>query len=204
MHVDIRAAPTQPNGTACVVTRRRFVSRRRRIGPWISRGRCLRRKTSRDTSRCRQNTWVSLKASSPNSSSCSSPMSTTHTCSFTRGDFWMPERQGMSDLTSYSVCVPGVPCKSWMPNPRSTVSLTVLRFHRDEKGQALLLDRGFAREWADRAGKLALNEVEMVHEDNIVTFASLSLFWYTQGSWRRSYIHKGIQITGHIPNCAKS
>ena len=71
-----------------------------------------------------------------------------------------------------------------------------MSFYRDENGQALLLDRGFAREWADRAGKLALNELEMVHEDNIVTFASLSLFWYTQGSWRRSYIHKGMETTG--------
>lgn len=46
-------------------------------------------------------------------------------------------------------------------------------------------------EWAERAGKLVFEEVESVNEDNIVTFLNLSLFWYSQGSWRRAYIHRG-------------
>ncbi|KAH8893599.1 hypothetical protein GQ53DRAFT_717156 [Thozetella sp. PMI_491] len=70
-------------------------------------------------------------------------------------------------------------------------------FHRDEKDRLPFKD--FAQVWAERAGKLALNEVETPREDNIVTFATLSLFWYTQGSWRRSYIHKGNAMqTAHI------
>lgn len=46
-------------------------------------------------------------------------------------------------------------------------------------------------EWAKRAGKLVFQEAEDLHEDNIVTFCNLALFWHSQGSWRISYLHKG-------------
>lgn len=37
-------------------------------------------------------------------------------------------------------------------------------------------------------------EAENPHEDNIVTFMNLALFYYSQGMWRRAYIHKGTVI----------
>lgn len=46
-------------------------------------------------------------------------------------------------------------------------------------------------EWAERAGKLVFQEAENVSENNLVTFWNLSFFWHSQGSWRRSYIHRG-------------
>lgn len=89
-------------------------------------------------------------------------------------------------------------------------------FHNDEKGK--LPFKEFAHVWAERAGKLALNEIETPNEDNLVTFSTLTLFWYSQGSWRRSFIHKGIrvplQMTLHVilnmrnrkrtPNCPRT
>lgn len=49
-------------------------------------------------------------------------------------------------------------------------------------------------EWAKQAGKLVFQNVETLHEDNIVTFCVLALFWYGQGSWRFSYLYKGTSI----------
>jgi hypothetical protein len=46
-------------------------------------------------------------------------------------------------------------------------------------------------EWAQRAGKLVFQEAENLHEDNVVTFCNLALFWHSQGSWRISLLHKG-------------
>ncbi|OBT83774.1 hypothetical protein VE02_07461 [Pseudogymnoascus sp. 03VT05] len=64
-------------------------------------------------------------------------------------------------------------------------------FHLDAKNQTSLKEHGFSTQWAKLAGKLAFQEVESPNEDNIVAFINLGLFWYSQGSWRRSYIHKG-------------
>ncbi|KIX09067.1 uncharacterized protein Z518_00145 [Rhinocladiella mackenziei CBS 650.93] len=64
-------------------------------------------------------------------------------------------------------------------------------FYRDHNDEATLKDHGFSTEWAERAGKLVFQEVENPHGDSIVTFMNLALFWYSQGLWRRSYIHKG-------------
>ncbi|OBT75851.1 hypothetical protein VF21_04434 [Pseudogymnoascus sp. 05NY08] len=64
-------------------------------------------------------------------------------------------------------------------------------FHLDAKNQTSLKEHGFSTQWAELAGKLAFQEVESPNEDNIVAFINLGLFWYSQGSWRRSYIHKG-------------
>lgn len=49
-------------------------------------------------------------------------------------------------------------------------------------------------EWARRAGKLVFQEVEDLHEDSIVTFCTLALFWASQGSWRIALLHKGTGI----------
>jgi hypothetical protein len=67
----------------------------------------------------------------------------------------------------------------------------VARFHHDANGNLSLKDHGFMADWAERAGEQVLKEVERPHEDNIVTFMNLALLWYAEGSWRRSYIHKG-------------
>jgi hypothetical protein len=64
-------------------------------------------------------------------------------------------------------------------------------FYRDAKGNPSLNEHDFGTEWAERASKLVLQDVENPTEDNLVTFLNLTLFWYSQGSWRRSYIHKG-------------
>ena len=47
-------------------------------------------------------------------------------------------------------------------------------------------------EWAQRAGKLVFQEAEALHEENVVTFCNLCLFWLAQGSWRLAYLHKGV------------
>ncbi len=57
-------------------------------------------------------------------------------------------------------------------------------------------------EWAKRAGKLVFQDAENLHEDNIVTFSILALFWYSQGSWRLCYLHKGMSIfTANLCRC---
>lgn len=66
------------------------------------------------------------------------------------------------------------------------------RFYRDAAGQASLQDHGFMIDWAKRAGRLVLQEAEELHEDNVVTFCNLALFWHAQGSWRIALLHKGM------------
>ena len=56
----------------------------------------------------------------------------------------------------------------------------------------LLREHGFSNEWAERAGKIAFQNVETPTQNNVVVFLNLALFWYSQGSWRRSYVHKGM------------
>ena len=51
-------------------------------------------------------------------------------------------------------------------------------------------------EWAKRAGSLVFQKAEALCEDNIVTFCILGTFWYGQGSWRLSYLHKGLHLSG--------
>ncbi|KIL85329.1 hypothetical protein FAVG1_11284 [Fusarium avenaceum] len=65
-------------------------------------------------------------------------------------------------------------------------------FYRDEAGKATLKEAGLMNQWAKKAGELVFQEAEELHQDNIVTFCNLSLFWHSQGSWRISYLHKGI------------
>ncbi|KAH7370243.1 hypothetical protein BKA65DRAFT_13263 [Rhexocercosporidium sp. MPI-PUGE-AT-0058] len=67
-------------------------------------------------------------------------------------------------------------------------------FHLDVKNQDYLKEHGFGTQWAEQAGKLAFQEVEHPTEDNIAAFMNLGLFWYSQGSWRRSNIHYGNAI----------
>jgi len=63
-----------------------------------------------------------------------------------------------------------------------------------------LRDHGFMIEWAKRAGTLVFQDVQSLSAENIVTFSILSLFWYTQGSWRLCYLYKGRSnsATSHV------
>jgi hypothetical protein len=72
-----------------------------------------------------------------------------------------------------------------------SISYQIYRFYRDADGKATLKDDGLVTRWAKKAGALVFQDVEDLHEDNIVTFCNLSLFWHSQGSWRISYLHKG-------------
>ncbi|KAJ9608506.1 hypothetical protein H2200_007494 [Cladophialophora chaetospira] len=63
-------------------------------------------------------------------------------------------------------------------------------FYRDHNDEAPLRDHGFMIEWAKRAGSLVFKDAETLCEENIVTFCILATFWYAQGSWRLSYLHK--------------
>jgi hypothetical protein len=69
-------------------------------------------------------------------------------------------------------------------------------FYRNVNSGGVLDDSGFTYHWAERAGKLVFQELEEPHDDNIVTFINLALFWYSQGSWRRSFMLKGSQVVG--------
>ncbi|KAH7011168.1 hypothetical protein EDB80DRAFT_711345 [Ilyonectria destructans] len=64
-------------------------------------------------------------------------------------------------------------------------------FYRDITGQATFKENGSMIEWAKKAGRLVFQEAEDLHEENIVTFSNLALFWHSQGSWRISQLHKG-------------
>lgn len=78
----------------------------------------------------------------------------------------------------------------------NTAEVTFLSsFYQDENGKNWLKDHGFMLEWAQTAGKLVLREVEELHEEDIITFLNLALFWHTQGSWRKCYIHKGAKLS---------
>ncbi|OCT45726.1 hypothetical protein CLCR_01616 [Cladophialophora carrionii] len=72
-----------------------------------------------------------------------------------------------------------------------SVCAFALNFHQDDNERSILRDHSFNTEWADQAGKLAFQDIENPTEDHVVTFMNLALFWYSQGAWRRSAIHKG-------------
>ncbi|OQU96863.1 Fungal specific transcription factor domain-containing protein isoform 3 [Cladophialophora immunda] len=77
------------------------------------------------------------------------------------------------------------------PHVVLSVCAWALNFYRGPDGRSALCNHDFSTEWADQAGKLAFQEVENPTDEHIVTFMNLALFWYSQGSWRRSVIHKG-------------
>ncbi|KAI0814108.1 hypothetical protein GGR55DRAFT_634031 [Xylaria sp. FL0064] len=65
------------------------------------------------------------------------------------------------------------------------------KFYEDASGLPVLKTQGFMLEWAQKAGKLVLQDAEELVWENVVTFMNLALFWHSQGSWRRAYFHKG-------------
>lgn len=71
----------------------------------------------------------------------------------------------------------------------------VFRFYRDTAGQATLKEHGFMTDWARRAGKLVLQEAEELHEDSVVTYVNLALFWHAEGLWRLALLHKGTLVS---------
>lgn len=54
----------------------------------------------------------------------------------------------------------------------------------------MLREQGFSFEWAAQAGSLVFAQVDDPHEENIVTFINLALFWYSEGEWRRSAVYQ--------------
>ena len=66
----------------------------------------------------------------------------------------------------------------------------ICRYYRDTNDTAILVEHGFSREWADCASKLVLQEADNPQEDSIVALINLAHFWYSQGAWRRFYMHK--------------
>ncbi|KAK5061460.1 hypothetical protein LTR84_008003 [Exophiala bonariae] len=83
--------------------------------------------------------------------------------------------------------------RSGKANPHVVLSVCAwaANFYRDDHGEPSLKNHGFMIEWAKRAGKLVFADAEDLCDDNIVTFSILALFWYSQGSWRLCYLHKG-------------
>ena len=97
--------------------------------------------------------------------------------------------------------MPGEPSE-WcsLPVPAATIADVpfLFSFYEGENGKNWLKDHRFMLEWAQTAGKLVLREVEELHEEDIVTFLNLALFWHTQGSWMKCFIHKGAKLRSDI------
>jgi hypothetical protein len=49
-------------------------------------------------------------------------------------------------------------------------------------------------EWAQRASRRVFQELHEFHDDSLVTFVNMSLFWMSQGSWRMAILHKGPRV----------
>jgi hypothetical protein len=73
-------------------------------------------------------------------------------------------------------------------------------FYRDTDGKCLLPSSDLGQRCASEAGRLALSDVEDPSEEHVVTFVNLTLFWYAQGSWRRSFMFKG--KLQHMHSCS--
>lgn len=63
-------------------------------------------------------------------------------------------------------------------------------FYYDINGRATLKEDGFMVDWATRAGRMVFAVAEELQEESVVTHTNLSLFWSSQGEWRRSILHK--------------
>ena len=49
-------------------------------------------------------------------------------------------------------------------------------------------------EWARKAGRHVLQEIEDLEEENVSTLFNLSLFWHSQGSWKKAFLYKGYPL----------
>ncbi|KAK3650409.1 hypothetical protein LTR56_006388 [Elasticomyces elasticus] len=76
------------------------------------------------------------------------------------------------------------------PHVLLSVCASGANFYQDCNGFASLRTQGFMTEWAQRAGKLAFSEIETFNKDLAVTFLNLSMYWYSQGSWKISSLHR--------------
>ncbi|KAF2163128.1 hypothetical protein M409DRAFT_57795 [Zasmidium cellare ATCC 36951] len=80
-------------------------------------------------------------------------------------------------------------------------------FYHDSNGRATLKEDGFMIDWATRAGKLVFAAAEELQEYNMVTHSILTIFWASQGQWRRAVLHKlaafaQIHVIGLHPKCS--
>ncbi len=96
------------------------------------------------------------------------------------------------------VFVPGQPSK-WYPLLIPAVNIAEVTFlssfYQDESGKNWLKDHGFMLEWAQTASRLVLREVDELHEEDVITFLNLALFWHTQGLWRKCFMYKGAALS---------
>lgn len=98
----------------------------------------------------------------------------------------------LSTCALASRCVP----RSTRPHPHKCnfslmPSVLPCSFSSNSQSRNDLRDDGFSKEWAERAGRLALLEAEEPSQDVIISFTNLGLFWYSQGHWRRSLVYEG-------------
>lgn len=96
-----------------------------------------------------------------------------------------------SSLIFFLASAPGAPSKNPISPPCSLAD-KLSSFYRNETGKATLKEQGLMTKWAKKAGALVFQDAEDLSDDNLVTFCNLSLFWHSQGSWRISYLHKGM------------
>lgn len=67
----------------------------------------------------------------------------------------------------------------------------------DASGRNYLVDDGFSYTWADQASLLVLSEQMSPSENTLVSLINLTLFWYCQGHWKRSFV-LGLNCIGVI------
>ena len=77
----------------------------------------------------------------------------------------------------------GLAADAIRPDVLLSVCAFAAKFYRDAQGRRSLMEDGFACEWAERAGRLAFQEVESPKDENIVSFINLALFWYSEGTY---------------------
>ncbi|CEJ89862.1 hypothetical protein VHEMI05683 [[Torrubiella] hemipterigena] len=69
--------------------------------------------------------------------------------------------------------------------------------YADASGRNYLVDDGFSYKWADQASVLVLSELMSPTENTLVSLINLTLFWYCQGHWKRSFV-LGLNCIGVI------
>ncbi|OAQ71000.1 transcription factor [Pochonia chlamydosporia 170] len=61
-------------------------------------------------------------------------------------------------------------------------------FYVGSSQDTYLFNDGFSSEWADNAQSLVFADLASPQEENMVTLLNLTLFWYCQGQWQRSFL----------------
>ncbi|KAL1961575.1 hypothetical protein VTN77DRAFT_1427 [Rasamsonia byssochlamydoides] len=89
--------------------------------------------------------------------------------------------------------------QKFKPQVVLSVCASASKFFKDVQGKVGFDSKLYGHAWADRASKLVFQEIEEPNEDNLITLVNLSLYWYSQGEWRKSTVMKGNATTiSHI------